>query len=88
MGVASATFGGIIRDILGGESPVILRQEIYITAALVGALVYVFMTGWAFAADLAVLAGFVAAFGLRAMALYWGLTLPRYRAREQHDEDS
>jgi uncharacterized membrane protein YeiH len=30
MGVATATFGGIIRDLLGGESPIILRQEIYI----------------------------------------------------------
>ena len=29
----TATFGGIIRDALGGESPVVLRREIYVTAA-------------------------------------------------------
>ena len=86
MGVASATFGGIIRDILGGESPVILRQEIYITAALVGALVYVLLTGVGVSADGAVFAGFIAAFGLRATALYWRLSLPRYRARGGVDE--
>ena len=86
MGVASATFGGIIRDILGGESPIILRQEIYITAALVGALVYVLLTGSGVSADGAVFAGFMAGFGLRAMALYWRLSLPRYRARGGADE--
>jgi uncharacterized membrane protein YeiH len=86
MGVASATFGGIIRDILGGESPIILRQEIYITAALVGALVYVLLTSVGVSADGAVFAGFIAAFGLRAMALYWRLSLPRYRARGGIDE--
>jgi len=30
MGVITATFGGIIRDILGGESPALLRREIYV----------------------------------------------------------
>lgn len=80
MGVATATFGGIIRDILGGESPIILRQEIYITAALVGATVFVGLAGLGASQDIAVLLGFGAGFGLRAAALYWGLTLPRYRS--------
>lgn len=79
MGVATATFGGIIRDILGGEIPIILRQEIYITAALVGAGVFVALIGLGLNQDLAVALGFIAAFGLRAAALYWGLTLPRYK---------
>ena len=41
MGVVTGTFGGVMRDILGGESPLILRREIYVTAALVGAAVFV-----------------------------------------------
>jgi uncharacterized membrane protein YeiH len=36
MGVATATLGGVIRDILGGEIPIILRREIYVTAAFAG----------------------------------------------------
>lgn len=84
MGVASATFGGIIRDILGGESPVILSREIYITAALVGAVVFVGLIGIGATQDLAVGLGFVAGFALRAAALHWGLTLPRYRPRNEH----
>jgi uncharacterized membrane protein YeiH len=41
MGVITATFGGIIRDVLGNESPVVLSREIYVTAALAGASVLV-----------------------------------------------
>lgn len=81
MGVATATFGGIIRDILGGESPIILAQEIYITAALAGASVFVILMNAGASQDAAVGLGFAAGFGLRAAALYWGLTLPRYRPR-------
>ena len=62
MGVITATFGGIIRDILGGESPIILRREIYVTAALLGALVLVALHGLGLPRDLSAPAGFVAAF--------------------------
>lgn len=43
MGVLSAVGGGIIRDILSGEIPLILKPEIYATAALAGATVFVFL---------------------------------------------
>ncbi len=79
MGVASATFGGIIRDVLGGESPMVLRREIYVTAALVGSLVTVGATGFGQGLNASLLLGFVAAFCVRAAALYWSLTLPRYK---------
>ena len=36
MAVITASFGGIIRDVIGGESPFLLRKEIYVTAALAG----------------------------------------------------
>ena len=41
MGVITATFGGILRDLLGAESPVVLSREIYVTAALAGAASFV-----------------------------------------------
>ena len=79
MGIATATFGGIIRDLLGGESPVILRQEIYITAALLGSSAFVGLSSLGMAQDISAAAGFIAAFTLRAVALHWGLSLPKYR---------
>jgi uncharacterized membrane protein YeiH len=78
MGVASATFGGIIRDVLGGESPMVLRKEIYVTAALFGALVAMSVTGLGFNLNISLAAGFGVAFATRAAALYWNLSLPRY----------
>lgn len=81
MGVATATFGGIIRDILGGESPIILKQEIYITAALLGSAVFVILLGLGFSRDLSAITALIAAFALRATALHWNLSLPRYRPR-------
>jgi uncharacterized membrane protein YeiH len=80
MGVITATFGGIVRDILGGESPIILRREIYVTAALLGALVFVVFQAVA-VRDAAAVAGFLAAFGLRGAALHRQWSLPRYRPR-------
>ncbi len=76
MGVATATMGGVIRDILGGEVPVILRREIYVTAALLGATVFVAGQQVGLAKDVALVAGFVAAFALRAAAIRFDLSLP------------
>lgn len=87
MGVATATFGGIIRDILGGESPIILKQEIYITAALLGATVFVSLTWLGLSADPSAALAFLAAFSLRAAALHWNLSLPRYRALPRKTQD-
>ncbi|TIM61757.1 MAG: trimeric intracellular cation channel family protein, partial [Mesorhizobium sp.] len=39
-GVLTATFGGILRDLLAGEASVLLRPEIYVTAALAGAILF------------------------------------------------
>ena len=39
MGVISATFGGLLRDVLRNEIPLVLRKEIYATACLIGGLV-------------------------------------------------
>lgn len=82
MGLLTATFGGLIRDVLCSEIPLILRKEIYATAALCGAAVYS-------ALQLAVgLPPFVAegcgvacCFAVRALGLRCGLSLPAYRAR-------
>ena len=81
MGVMTATFGGVIRDILGGESPLILRKEIYVTAALAGASAYVALVALGVANALATAAGFALCFAIRALALHYRWSLPVYRAR-------
>ncbi len=48
LGLISATFGGVIRDVLCNEIPLIFRKEIYATAGIVGGLCYLgfFLVGW------------------------------------------
>jgi uncharacterized membrane protein YeiH len=81
MGVITATFGGIIRDVLGNESPVVLSREIYVTAALIGASMFIVLSGFGLARESALGAGLLAGLVVRGMALRRGWSLPRYRER-------
>jgi uncharacterized membrane protein YeiH len=79
MGVLTACAGGIIRDVLAREPSVLLRHEIYITAAALaaGLLVALVLLGtpmW-LAAAIAALTGFI----LRGLAILRGWSLPAYR---------
>lgn len=85
MGVVTATFGGILRDVLGAQSPVVLSREVYVTAALLGALVCVALSGVGLSREMAIGAGFAAGFALRGLALQRGWSLPRYRPRPGRD---
>lgn len=85
MGVITATFGGIIRDVLGGESPMILAHEIYVTAALLGATVFIGLVSIGVPHEAALATGFLAGFALRGAALHFGWSLPRYRPRAERE---
>jgi len=79
MGVFTACLGGIIRDVLAGEPSILLRPELYVTAAALSAGLFVILTllgaPLLIAAGVAALAGFV----LRAVAIHRGIALPSYR---------
>ena len=79
MGIFTACLGGIIRDVLAGEPSIILRPELYVTAAALAAALFVGLT--LLGLSLPVAAGIAAAcgFALRALAISKGLTLPLYR---------
>lgn len=85
MGIITATFGGIVRDVLGGEAPLILRKEIYVTAALLGSAAFVAALQVGLSRPLALVGGFLSCFVLRALALRYGWSLPAYKARPARD---
>lgn len=87
MGVITAAAGGIIRDILGHEPSIILRKEIYVTAAVAGAVVYVGAIGLGGGRPAATVLGILFAFGVRGMAIARGWSLPTYRARPGREPD-
>ena len=80
MGVMTAAFGGILRDILSGEPSLVMRKEIYATAAFLGSAVY-WSTGNAWA-------GIATAFALRGVAIYFRLSLPGFSRNEPEEIDN
>lgn len=78
VGVISGCVGGIIRDLLAGLPSILMRPELYVTAAAFGAALCALgsIAGLAPAPVWAVAA--VAAFALRGAALIWKIELPAY----------
>lgn len=83
MGVLTTAFGGVVRDVLAEEPNLLLRREIYITAALLGAAVFAILQWWRVPFWPAGIAGFAAAFGLRACAIKFGWSLPGFMGGEE-----
>ena len=81
MGVLTATFGGVIRDVLAHQPSVLLRRELYVTPALLGAGVFVGLH----VLDLPLIVsggmGFLTAFAVRAGAILFGWQMPGFPGR-------
>ena len=78
MGVLTATFGGVIRDVLAHEPSVLLQRQLYVTPALAGAAAFVGLSYVGAPAIVAGLVGFAVAFAIRAGAILWGWSLPGF----------
>ncbi|WP_105104262.1 trimeric intracellular cation channel family protein [Microbulbifer pacificus] len=77
MGVMTGTFGGLIRDILCGDIPLLLRREIYATAALSGAAALVILDDIeALPGKAAVAIAILVTLSIRLAALRWNLSAP------------
>jgi len=85
MGIMTGVVGGIIRDILSGEIPLILRREIYATASLCGAITFCVVSSTLQNQALAALASVIVTLGLRLSAIKWKMSLPLYIS---HKDDS
>jgi uncharacterized membrane protein YeiH len=81
MGVVSASVGGIIRDVLAGEPSILMRPELYVTAAALSSTSYVVLRQLEVATMPAAIIAVTAGFLLRAAAIHWHLALPAYRGR-------
>ena len=80
MGVLTACLGGIVRDVLAGEPSILMRAELYVTAAALSAALMVGLLLLGLPAPLAGSLAAAAGFALRAGAIVKGWKLPAYRA--------
>ncbi len=78
MGVLTACFGGVIRDVLAGQPSALLKREITISAGLLAASGYVALHLVGVHPLWAGIAGAAAGFGLRAGAIHYGWALPAF----------
>ncbi|MEX0291153.1 MAG: trimeric intracellular cation channel family protein [Flavobacteriaceae bacterium] len=82
LGTMTASFGGVIRDILCNEIPVIFRKEIYATACIMGGAGYFLFRKLPFPDEYAYLAAILLIIGIRLVAVRFKIALPTIYRRE------
>ncbi len=76
LGTITASFGGVIRDILCNEIPVIFRREIYATACILGGVAYFLLRKLPIENTYAYLAAIIVVIGIRILAVVFKIALP------------
>ncbi len=76
MGMFSAVMGGVIRDTLTNEMPILFKKEIYASACLVGAVVYCTLDYWQVSRDVNLMISLSLIFSIRLLAVKYNLSLP------------
>jgi uncharacterized membrane protein YeiH len=79
MGAVTGIVGGILRDTLGHVPSVLLSQEIYVTASVLGASTYIALASVGVGRVPGMLAGFLVTFTVRGLAIRFGWSLPVFR---------
>ena len=82
MGMTTGVVGGIIRDVLSAEIPLILRREIYASASLGGGALLALLSYLQLPSPFTVSAAVLTTLVIRLAALHWQLSLPLFRPKE------
>lgn len=80
LGVTTAVTGGMIRDVICNEIPLVLSTEIYATAAFAASLAYVAADALGASDWLALIAASIIGFAVRALAIVYDWSLPKFGA--------
>jgi uncharacterized membrane protein YeiH len=78
MGTMTGVTGGVLRDVITAKVPLILRREIYATAAIVGIAAYLAMQTVGMPRPAAFCSGMFVVVALRLIAIRWSLNLPGF----------
>ena len=79
MGMFSAVMGGVLRDVLTNEIPVIFKKEIYATACLAGAFLYLLLDYLNVERNINILLAISLIFVIRVIAVKYNISLPKFR---------
>jgi uncharacterized membrane protein YeiH len=78
LGVMTGTFGGVIRDILCNEIPVIFRKEIYATACLIGGLVFIILRKLGVEREIIYIVTSLIVISIRLLVVKFKISLPSF----------
>lgn len=78
IGAMTGTFGGVIRDILCNEIPVIFRKEIYATASILGALAFVILYDLGLNTDVIYIVTSLIVISIRLVVVKYKIALPSF----------
>ncbi|MEL6114149.1 TRIC cation channel family protein [Photobacterium sp. SP02] len=81
MGVITGCGGGVIRDVLAREVPMVLRTEVYATACILGGIVHTVGLYFGLETAAASLCGIATTLSIRLAAIRWHLSLPTFSLR-------
>lgn len=79
MGVMTGTIGGIFRDILSNEPPVVFQSSLYGTVSWTGSLLFIGLIQLQFDVTLAAIIAGLSIFITRLLAIHYDISLPRFR---------
>ena len=82
MGVMTGVAGGMVRDVLSAEVPLVLRREVYATAALCGSLSYVLLIGLGISDTACLVSSLTVTLVIRLAAIHWGFSLPVFKSKD------
>lgn len=85
MGVMTGVAGGILRDVLCNEIPLIFHKEIYGAVAIPGGSLYLGLQTIGMGAELAAILGMVTILMLRLAGIFIGLSLPAFFSQDPPD---
>lgn len=88
MGTMTGSAGGVVRDILTAQIPLVLRdRDVYATAAIAGTTAYLVMEHMGMDRYIATYLGILLVAGFRFGSIFWGLKLPVFHWREEGHEE-
>lgn len=82
LGIVTGCAGGVVRDVIAGEPSIIMRPELYVTAAALSAGLTAGASLAGLPDGISWITAWIAGFALRGAAIRWKLALPSYRDRQ------
>lgn len=87
MGMFSAVMGGVLRDVLTNDTPVLFRKEIYASACMAGAFLYAWLNEWHIRRNISFPICMLLIIVIRVLSVKYDLTLPKFRKSLENQEN-